>query len=271
VTEQSPLPDLDRLSTLAALILLIFGLARIIDLPSFRFEFSLFSILVPISFNTRSVMLLLAAGLSVVGADWLVEAHPRAASGRRAVERWILPGLTALGIGSLLTRLSEGWQLWLGLLLTTLLLLAVFLAEYLTIDPEDPRRSLASTGLELLAYVLMFGTAFSFRVIDLRLVFLIPAALVASGAVAWRLFRLQQPEKRSLNQAAVAGWGFCQLAIGLHYWPLAPVRGSLFLVLFFYLEVAAMGGMLRDELTLRHLIELALLAGAGAAAIFVLA
>lgn len=258
------------MSTLAALILLIFGLARIIELPSLQFEIGLFNILIPLTINTRSVMLLLAALLSVLGADWLVQSHPQAPSGRRAIEGWILPGLTALGIGSLLTRLSQGQAVWLGLLLTTLLLLAVFLAEYVSVDPNDPRRALASAGLELLAYVLIFGTAFSFRVIDLRLVFLIPAALLASGAVAWRLFRLHSPDQRSLAHAAVAGWGFSQLAIGLHYWPMMPVRGSLFLLLFFYLEVNLLGSLLEGARSRRRMLELATVATIGSFAILLL-
>lgn len=267
MSDNRPLPDIDRLSTLAALVLLIFGLARIIELPSLQYELGVFNILIPISINTRNIMLVLAALLSVVGADWLVQSHPQAPSGRRAIERWILPGLTALGIGSLLIRLSQGEAVWLGLLFTTLLLLAVFFAEYLTVDPTDPRRNLASAGLELLAYLLIFGTAFSFRVVDLRLVFLVPTATVASGAVAWRLFRLHFPDRRSLAHAAVAGWGFCQLAIGLHYWPMQPVRGSLFLLLFFYLEISFFNNVLEESHSNRWLTELTVVATIGSTAI----
>jgi hypothetical protein len=258
------------LSTLAALIMLAFGLARIIVLPSIQMELAILNILIPLSINTRSVMLVLAAMLSVTGADWLAQSHPRAPSGRRAVERWILPGLTALGIGSVLTRLSGGWQLWLGLMITTLFLLSVFLAEFLTIDPDDPRRVPAAYGLEILAYVLVFGTAFGFHIIELRVVFLLPAALLASSAVAWRLFRLRQPETRSLLHAALIGWAFTQLAVALHYWPLPPVRGSLFLVLVFYLGVTAEGYILRNQLASSRLIELGAIAGIGITAILFL-
>ena len=271
VSDERPLPDLDRLSTLAALILLAFALARIIQLPSLELEVSAFNLLIPLTINTRNIMLMLAALLSVVGADWLVQSHPQAPTGRRAVERWILPGLTALGIGSLLTRLSEGWPLWIGLVLTTLLLLGVFLAEYLTIDPKDPRRIAAAHGLELLAYMLVLGTAFTFRLMDLRVIFLAPASFAASTSVAWRLFRLRMPHTRSLAHAAVAGWGFGQLAVSLHYWPMPPVQGSLLLILYFYLAVAFIGEVVRGSMNKGRGIELSIIGALGVAGILLLA
>ncbi|MFP3853358.1 MAG: hypothetical protein ACLFWD_03580 [Anaerolineales bacterium] len=271
MSEERPVPDLDRLSTLAALILLAFALARIIQLPSLELDVSVFNLLIPLTINTRSIMLMLAALLSVVGADWLVQSHPQPPTGRRAVERWILPGLTALGIGSLLTRLSEGWPLWIGLVMTTLLLLGVFLAEYLTINPEDPRRVAAASGLELLAYVLVLGTAFTFRLMDIRVIFLAPASFAASAFVAWRLFRLRMPQTRSLVHAAVAGWGFSQLAVSLQYWPLPPVQGSLLLILYFYLAVSFLGEVLRGRMNKGRGIELSILGTLGVAAILLLA
>ena len=108
VTDDLPQPQLDHLSSLAALVLLAYGLVRIINLPTLSTDISLFGLVIPLTINTRLIMLSLAAALAVVGADWLVRSHPGAAFDGPPMRHWIIPGLAALGVGGLLTRLPSG-------------------------------------------------------------------------------------------------------------------------------------------------------------------
>lgn len=267
MSTESPQPEVDRLSTLAALLLLTFGLIRVIELPSTSFDLTALGLVVPITFNSRSIMLALAVGLSVVGADWLAQTHPRAPAGRRAIERWILPGLASIGIGTLLTRIPEGIGLWLALILAAAVLMSVFLAEFVAIDPEDHRRPLAVIGLEALSYLLLLELSFSMRLLGLRAVFAVPALLLAASATAWRLLRLHQPQRHVLAYGAVIGWGLAQLHWGLHYLPLLPLEGALLLTLFFYLSLGATGAVLGGDPLSDRLPEYALVCLAGLAAI----
>jgi hypothetical protein len=271
VSNQHPNPDIDRLSTLAALVLLSYGMVRVIDLPTISFELSALGVVIPVMLNTRSAMLALAAALAVVGADWLAASHPHVSSGRPDVARWVLPGLAALGIGSLLTRLPEGGPLWIGLGLAAALLMTVFVAEFTTIDPDDPRRNVAAMGLEALSYLLLLEFAFSVRLLNWRAVFAVPALIVASGALAWRLLRLRLPEARSWLFALMVGWGIGQLAWALHYLPIPPLRGALLILLAFYLVMAFVVAVLQEQGLARRLLEYGLISALGLIAILTLA
>lgn len=255
---------------MAALVLLSYGMVRVIDLPTISYDLSALGVVIPVTLNTRSAMLALAAALAVVGADWLAASHPRAPSGAGAYARWILPGLAAIGIGSLLTRLPEGGPLWIGLGLAAALLMAVFVAEYITIDREDPRRNLAAMGLEALSYLLLLEFAFSVRVLEWRAVFAVPALFAASGAIAWRLLRLRLPDSRSWLFATTVGWGIGQLAWALHYLPIPPLRGALLLLLSFYLAMAFVVAVLRGQPLARRLLEYGVISAMGLIAILIL-
>ncbi len=263
-------PDLDRLSTLTALVLLVYGLIRVLRLPTFTVEVAGLGLIIPITINTRNVMLLLSAALTVIGADWLATSHPMAGRRGRQYEAWIVPGLAALAIGGLVTRLPQGPALWTGLLVAAGSLIAVLVAEYLVIDPDDPRYLLAARGLEALAYFLLFQGFFTLQASGTRAVFLVPAALLAATAVSWRLLRLWLPETRSLLYAAVAGGAIAQFAWGLHYWPIPPAQEALLLVVLFYLVNGLLGLHLRGDLSRGRMTEYAIVGLIGGGAIVLL-
>ncbi len=270
VATERPQPDLDRLSTLAALLLLTYGLVRIIELPTLGLDLTLLGLVIPLTLNTRTVMLALAAALTVVGADWLAEAHPQAPQGRKAIEHWILPGLASFGSGVLLTRVPEGSALWIGLVVTAVALMAVFVAEFIAIDPDDPRRRTALVGLEALAYLLLLQITFSIRLLNLRGVFALPILFGGGAAIAWRLLRLRQPTRRVLLHGASIGWGLAQIGWALHYWPLPPLQGALILTLAFYIGLGLAATIL-EAATLRHrALEYSLIGLLGMVAILVL-
>jgi hypothetical protein len=135
-----PRPDRERLSALGALVLLAITLVRVVVLPTLPFEFSAAGLLIRVELNRAVVLIGLAAAVTVTGADWLAQSHPRPPRGRARFEHVIIPGLATLATGGLLANIEPGPTLWAGLLLAASLLIAVLVAEFIVIDLEDPRR-----------------------------------------------------------------------------------------------------------------------------------
>jgi hypothetical protein len=222
-------------SALTALVLLTYTLIRIVVIPSFEAEFTLLGLLLSFEINTNSVMLTLAAGLAIAGADWLIRSHPNVKEGQIRPEHWVIPGLAALGAGAIISRLPEGPTFWIGLILTATLLITLLMAEFVVVSSDDPRHEMASIGLSTLAYLLLIGAFFAMRSAGLRAVFAVPLAFIASAAVSWRLLRLSKQKTGAWRHASLVGLVTAQTAWGLHYWQLTPLRGALLLGLTIYL------------------------------------
>lgn len=248
MARELPQPNRDRLSVLTALVLLTYALLRIVVLPTLTVEFGLVGLLLRFELNTRIVLLSLSAALTVAGVDWLIRAHPWYQPNRPTVEHWMVPGLAALGAGTILARIPEGPAWWLGLVLAASLLVAVLATEFIVLDPDDPRYDVASVGLTALSYLLLVGALFAIRSTGLRATFAVPLVLAACAAVAWRLLRLQQPESPALLHAGLIGIVASQVAWALHYWPIPPLRASLILGLGVYLGTGLALAHLRREM-----------------------
>jgi hypothetical protein len=191
------------------------GLTLAIQFPGFYFAYSL---------TLGTAMTLMAGGLTATGMDWLLRGHP-ALQGRRTVDHWMLPTLTAVIIGIVLDILPSGSAWWIGLV-TGAILVAVLVAEYITVDPGAPLYALASAGLTALSYALFLLFVISLRLGAARLFLVIPAVLIASGLVALRTLHLRLSERWDFPWALGIGLVCAQIAAGLHYWPplLAAVR-----------------------------------------------
>lgn len=251
MAQELPRPDRDRLSTLAALVVLTFTLLRVTSLPTAGWEIAIAGLQVRLEINTTVVMLALAAGLAVAGADWLLEGHP-SAQGRRRVEHWVLPGLAAFGLGMIVARLPDGPPLWLGLVACATGLVAALYAEFLAVDPADPRRDLAAIGLHGLGHLLLLQVAFALRALGMRAAFQVPLLFLTVAAVLWRLLCLQGDRTQAPRHALLGAWITAQVGWGLHYWPVRPLTSALFIALVAYLAQGAsldlqQGNALRDR------------------------
>ncbi len=253
------------MSALLALVGLAFISTRLVELPTLQRSFTLLGLLVTLEVNTRLVMLTLAAGLAASGAESLVRAHPRAVG--RPAEHWLLPGLAALALGTVIVRLPEGPALWLGFATAILLLLAILSAEFVVVDEEDPRFPWAAAGLKALAYLLLVEVYFTLRALDMRAIFAIPLVFGASAAIPWRMFRLSMHPAEAVRYAPLVGALLAQIAWGLHYWPLAPLKGSLLLGVAAYIAIEGMEGHAARDLPPRQIAIHILLAVAALAAI----
>ena len=134
--EHLHLPDTNQLSILSATIMLAYALTPFVRLPEtnlvLRLPFAVFEF--TLSFNT--IVSVLTALLAAVGTDWLLRSHPH----REGASLWqhvLLPALTAWTIGVPLSTLTIGPQWWAVFAMGGVLLVLVFIAEYIVVDFQD--------------------------------------------------------------------------------------------------------------------------------------
>lgn len=223
------LPDPDRLSVLAATIMLAYSLTQFVNFPSQEVELALPWIVFSIQINIQSVVALLVAGLTAAGADWLFRDHP-ALRGRSALPYVLLPALTSLVIGSPLNQLSFSWAWWLGLLVGGSLLVLVLVGEYISMDTEGVRQPLAAAGLTALSFALFLIFATSLRSENLRLFILVPLISLGAGLVSIRVFHLRLHGEWLLYESIIISFLVGQLAAAFHYWPLTTLSFGLLLL-----------------------------------------
>lgn len=263
-----PRPDRDRLSAMAALVLLAYGLLRIVELPTFSTQFTLAGLLIRFDFNTRFALLSLSAALAATGTDWLLQSHPRLQGKRMSAEHGFIPALASLALGAILGRLPEGPALWLGLPIAAMLLVAVLVAEYIVVDASDPRYDLAAAGLRALAYFLLAGAFFAIKATDMRAIYGVPLTFLAGWFVSWRLQRLEGASiPTAIWQGSILAWLGGQISWALHYWPIEPLQESLLLGLAFYSGNAALAAWRQGRTGRATWLEITLVTVAGLAAI----
>jgi len=228
--ERRSLPDPTRVSVLTAAVLLAFALTRVLNAPH------LFSLLIPLGifklkliFNLNIVIVLLAAGVTATGMDWLLRTHPALEKGETR-EHWLLPTLTVLVIGIALYTLPNTPIWWLGFGLCAAIFLVVALAEYVVVDPSDARYPLATAILTVIAFVIFLILAAALKAANARMVMMVPALFLAGGLAALRTLHLRLNERWEFAWAVGIGLVVAQLAAALHYLPLTPVRFGLALL-----------------------------------------
>jgi hypothetical protein len=229
MTEKRYLPDSTRVSILTASILLAFALTRVISSPPYELTIPLIGLSVTLKFNLNTLIVFLAAGLTAAGVDWLLRTHPSLETGETR-EHWLLPTLTVLVIGVALYTLPPTAVWWLGFGLGAAILLLVFFAEFVAVDPADSRYPYATAILTVLAFIIFLILAVALKASSARLFLVTPALFLGGGLVALRTLHLR------LNERWEAAWAIgiavvtVQLGAALYYMPLTPVRFGLALL-----------------------------------------
>ena len=226
MNETRYLPDTNQVGVLTAAVLLAFALAHLIQTPEFTLELQLpgFYFSYPISLNT--LMVVLAAGLTATGMDWLLHSHP--SLGKAAtIEYWALPTLATFIIGIPLTILPPGNAWWLGFATGGLLLVLVFLAEYIVVEPSAPQYAIATAGLTALSFAVYLILTTALRFSGVRLFLMVPALFIAASLVSLRILHLRISEKWEYNWALGIALVCTQIGAALHYWPVSPVQFGL--------------------------------------------
>ncbi|MBI4769587.1 MAG: hypothetical protein HY784_04025 [Chloroflexi bacterium] len=259
-----PLPERRRLSAVTAIILLAFALARAVNLPARVATVTLFGSPFRLDLTGNMLLVLLAAGLIATGSDSLLRAHPRLAGqrGRTTAMHWILPGLTAMGLGSALSLAPTGPLWWGGLAVSALLLLLVLLGEFIAVDPADPRYDAAALGLSALAYALVVLLTGLLHAAHLRSAMAAPPAALSIGLVGLRLFALNGlPGRRTWPYAAALALLAAESLWALNYWRVGRIGAGLLLLGPAYAWVGLSQAHVRGELTRRRALEYALVGG----------
>ncbi len=227
--EHSHLPDLGHLSTLMAVILLAYATTSFITLPTQDLSLQLpnFYLEIPLSFSTA--ISFLTAALAAVGSEWLVRDHPRLYQ-KSTIPHWFLPALSAWAIGVPLGSLEVSPVWWLMLGVSGLLLVLVFIAEYIAVDPSDVRHTVSTVMLTAVSFALFLILAVAVRGSELRLYLSLAVLIPASFLVTLRTMQLRLGNPWRFQWALGIGLIIGQLALGLHYWPLLPVQYGLLLL-----------------------------------------
>jgi len=226
------LPDIDRLSIVAAAIMLAFALTQIVNFPSQTLSFSLLGILIEFSIDFNTIVTTLTVILAAAGVEWLIQSHPERRTFKHFWEHgqhWIVPMLTAFVVGVALNSIPEGMVWWVIFGLGSLLLLAVFIAEYNLVSSDEVQYPLAMVGLTGLSFALYLLLAIAVYSSNLRLYLQLPllgfgALMVISRSLFLRL------REWYFMWVMVCTVIVSEVTISFHYLPLTPVQSGLILV-----------------------------------------
>ena len=259
MAESRSLPNLDKLSILAATILLAYALARLVNLPPQQISLQLPGFFFEFVFSSQTFAAILVAGLTATGVDWLLHEHPRLGNSP-TYEHWLAPALTALIIGFPLFDLPLNLSWWFGMGLGGILLMLVIIAEYIVVDPDDVRQPLASAALTAVSFALFLALLIALRYEELRLFRFIPAVALSSFLVSLRTLKLQL-NRWALIEAGIIALLISQWAAALHYWPLSPVAYGLVIVGPAFSLTRLAGGLLEGKTFRQVIIEPAIVLG----------
>ncbi|MBN1303286.1 MAG: hypothetical protein JXA13_02540 [Anaerolineales bacterium] len=223
------LPDSNRLSILSAMVLFAYAISNLVQAPQITLDMQLPGLYLAIPLNLNTVITLLAAGLTAAGMRWLLSEHPSVGNGM-AIDHWFLPTLTTLVLGAPLALLPPGHWWWLGFSIGAFLLVLIFFAEYVVVEPAAPYYALATVGLTALSFALFLILVVAFRYSGVRLLLTGPAVFLAAGLVSLRTLHLRLLGRWQFAWAFGIGLICMQLAAGLHYWPIFPLQFGLFIL-----------------------------------------
>ena len=223
---RSYLPSADRMGMLIASVLLTFALTKLIQSPRFTLTITLPGFYFAYPLTLSAAMTILAAALTATGMDWLTRGHPSLEK-KSNIEHLMLPTLTTFVIGASLTLLPDGIAWWVGLVFSATLLVIVFLAEYITIDPSAPSYGFARAGLTALAYALFLILATSLRFSGARMFLLVPIIFVVAALISLRILHLDGTDRWDFPWAIGISIVCAQIGAGLHYWSLTPIQFGL--------------------------------------------
>jgi hypothetical protein len=229
VNETRYLPDSNQVGVLTAAVLLAFALAHLIRTPEFTLELQLPGFYFSYQISLNTVMVVLAAGLTATGMDWLLHSHPSLGE-TPTIEFWVLPTLATFIIGIPLTILPPGNVWWFGFGIGGLLLVLVFLAEYIVVEPSAPQYALATAGLTALSYAIYLILTIALRFSGARLFLLAPALFIAAALVSLRTLHLRMGQKWEFYWALGIALVCVQIGAALHYWPISPIQFGLALL-----------------------------------------
>ncbi|MBO9346009.1 MAG: hypothetical protein J7601_09840 [Chloroflexi bacterium] len=252
----------NRLLTLIALLALMPVLLLVVELPTRIISLNFLGSPLSITLSADTLLIVFLPALTVAGADWILREHPEVQSGRIAFlfPFWVTPGLVALALAILLTRLTT-WAGWLAALIggsvaLGMLLLAIYRSLAPEISPEAPARVVVAGMGYVIAFAL-FTLIYSTRE---RSAITATATFLASAALAIDLLapRSLRDLRRAAPYALIAGWLTGQAIWALNYCNLSQWSAGTLLLVIFYAAVGIAQQHLLGKLTRSVLMEFAI-------------
>jgi hypothetical protein len=240
------LPNPERLSILTSIILLAYATTRFVEIPSQEYAIQLPGLLLSFRLNINTLTSVLVAALTATGADWLMRDHP-ARQEKTTIQQWILPSLSALILGVPLNVLPLGVYWWVAFLVGGLALVAVLVAEYIAIDPDDTRRPGAVAGLIALSFALFFILTYTLRYGQARLLFSLPTLTLTGGLVCLRTLHLRQTNRWEIAPSLVVALIAGQVIAALHYYPASPLSYALVIFGLVYSLTSLMENLIEKQ------------------------
>ncbi len=241
--------------------LLVLALGSVLILPERVFSADLLGS--PLSFTLSTDIFVALVALTVIcsGLEAAIRTHPRQAVLHDTYRYWGLPSAVVVAAAAVLPAAPSN-ALWLvALAFSGLVLAAAAVAEYHTVDADDPHYHSARLVLNMLAYTL---AALAFVLVyGARSRSLISATAIGimAGLLAMDLLReADRPLRLILLFSGIIALAMAQSTWVFNYWPFASMRVGLVLLVEFYLIVGLVGQELMGHLTRRRAIEYILLA-----------
>ncbi|MFC1464123.1 MAG: hypothetical protein ACFLMY_04665 [Candidatus Brachytrichaceae bacterium NZ_4S206] len=251
----------NRILVLVALLALTPVLLLVVELPSRNASLTFLGSPLSINLNADSLLILFLPVLTIAGVDWVLRDHPDVQAGEVPFlfPFWMAPGLTALALALLLTRLTS-WPVWIAALLIGVVVLGVLIvAEYYTIAPNTPAYPIARltvTGLSYLIAFSLFTLIYSTRE---RSVITATGTLLVALTLALDLLA---PHIIGLRQATlfavIVGWLVGQATWALNYWNVSNWSAGVVLLTVFYVSIGIAQQHFQERLSRGVLIEFAI-------------
>jgi len=250
----------NRILVLVALLALTPVLLLVIELPTRNASLTFLGSPLSINLTTDSLLIVFLPVLTIAGVDWVLRDHPDVQAGEVPFlfPFWMAPGLSALALALLLTRLTS-WPTWIAALLTGIVVLGLLIvAEYHTISPNAPAYPLARLAVTGLSYLIAFGLftlIYSTRersAITATATFLV-AATLALDLLAPHIIGLRQATLFAL----IVGWLVGQATWALNYWNISNWSAGVLLLTTFYVSVGIAQQHFQERLTRGVLVEFA--------------
>ena len=226
------LPEINRLSIVSAAIMLAFSLTQLVSFPVQPLSFELLGILIEFRIDFRTIITALTAILAAAGMDWLILSHPRRdpESNRWIYTRhWIIPVFTTIVISVALNTFTGSPFGWVTFVFGSLLLIAVLIAEYNMIVPDENDHPLARIGLTGLTFALFLMLSIALYSRNIRLYIRLPILAIGAMMSISRSLLLRTGNWH-FYWALVNTLIVIQVGVGLHYLPLTPIQNGLILV-----------------------------------------
>lgn len=228
------LPDLNRLSIVAGLIVLFYSMIPFVTLPAEELVIALPGFVFSLRIDFGTVISFLVALLAAFGSAWLIQLHP-AKHKQLVLQHGFIPALTAWVIGVPLNSLERGPEWWVVLTLGAALLVLVLISEYIVVDKTSMAHLPASMGLTAVSFALYLMLAIAIRAAGLRLYLMLPALVITLALLIFRTLDLRnQGGTRNIFWMASISIFISQIVVGFHYLPIKPLTFGLILVALSY-------------------------------------